>query len=80
MKSVLTGSYDNLPSVYVRQSEWIDQEGYESKDALFEVYVNDPSQVKSCDELITEVYLPIRKKANVLNRKENEYYDKSGAV
>ena len=80
LKSVLTGSYDNLPSVYARQSDWINQEGYESKDALFEVYVNDPSQVESYDELITEVYLPIRKKENVLNRKENAYYDKSGAV
>ena len=38
-----------------------EQNGYECTGALFEVYVTDPSQVTAEEELITEVYYPIRK-------------------
>ena len=39
-----------------------DRNGYENNDALFEVYVNDPEQVKTENDLITEVYYPVKKK------------------
>lgn len=58
----LKGSYEQLPSVYARQREWAEQEGYEGHQALYEVYVNDPSQVKELCELRTEIYYPVRKK------------------
>lgn len=61
LKTVLRGSYSSLPSVYARQLEWAEKEGYKSRDALFEVYVTDPSQVEAESELITEVYYPVRK-------------------
>jgi effector-binding domain-containing protein len=64
LKTVLYGSYSNLPSVYTRQREWAEKEGYESSNALYEVYVTDPSQVSKENELITEIYYPVKKKVS----------------
>lgn len=61
LKTVVKGSYSILPSVYAKQTKWAEQNGYECTGALFEVYVTDPSQVTAEEELITEVYYPIRK-------------------
>lgn len=61
LKTVLHGSYSNLTSVYAKQRKWAEQEGYKSSNALYEVYVNDPSQVASESDLITEVYYPVKK-------------------
>lgn len=41
LKTVLYGSYSNLPSVYMKQREWAEKQGYESRGALYEVYVTD---------------------------------------
>ncbi|TYQ18117.1 UNVERIFIED_CONTAM: DNA-binding transcriptional MerR regulator [Acetivibrio alkalicellulosi] len=62
LKTVLYGSYSNLSSVYTKQREWAEKEGYESNNALYEVYVTDPSQVSKESELITEIYYPVKKK------------------
>lgn len=62
LKTVVYGSYSNLSSVYTIQCEWAEREGYECSNALYEVYVTDPSQVSKESELITEVYYPIKKK------------------
>lgn len=62
LKTVLQGSYANLPSVYARQMEWAQMQGYVAADALFEVYVSDPSEKTSQQGLITEIYLPVKKK------------------
>ncbi len=64
LKTVLYGSYSNLSSVYTKQHEWAEKEGYESNNALYEVYVTDPSQVLKESELITEIYYPVKKKAS----------------
>ncbi|MBQ8999695.1 MAG: MerR family transcriptional regulator [Clostridium sp.] len=61
LKTVVKGPYSDLSSVYARQLEYAEKEGYEAKDALFEVYVTDPTTVESESELITEVYYPIKK-------------------
>ncbi len=61
LKTVLKGSYSDLSSVYAKQLEYAEKEGYEGKDALFEVYVNDPTQVESENDLITEIYYPVKK-------------------
>ena len=63
LKTVVHGSYSNLASVYAKQCEWAEKEGYECNNALYEAYVNDPSQVADERELITEVYYPVKKKA-----------------
>lgn len=62
LKTVLNGPYSELSSVYIKQLEYAEKEGYIGKDALFEVYVNDPTQVESEKDLITEVYYPVKKK------------------
>ena len=61
LKTVLKGSYSDLSSVYAKQHEYAEKEGYIAKDALFEVYVNDPTQVESENNLITEIYYPVKK-------------------
>ena len=61
LKTVLKGSYSDLSSVYAKQLEYAEKEGYIAKDALFEVYVNDPTQVESENNLITEIYYPVKK-------------------
>lgn len=60
LKTVLQGSYVNLPSVYVKQRRWAEQEGYVESGALYEVYVTDPSEAADETELITEVYSPVK--------------------
>lgn len=61
LKTVLHGDYSLLPSIYAKQCIWAQQHGYENQDALFEIYVNDPSSVASMDDMITEIYYPIYK-------------------
>lgn len=63
LKTVLNGSYSNLSSVYTKQREWAEKEGYESSNALYEVYVTDPSGVSQESDLITEIYYPVKKKS-----------------
>lgn len=65
LKTVLHGSYTSLPSVYAKQYTWADQNGYENNGALYEIYVTDPTQVSSEDDLVTEIYYPIKKKATI---------------
>lgn len=62
LKTVLHGSYSNLPSIYAKQREYAETEGYESTGVLYEVYVTDPSQVTDEDDLITKIYYPVKKK------------------
>ncbi len=64
LKTVVKGSYSNLSAVYAMQLKWAEKEGYQNTDALFEVYLTDPSQVAHESDLITEVYYPVKKKAN----------------
>ncbi len=62
LKTTIKGSYSLLPSAYAKQTTWAEQNGYECTGPLFEAYVTDPSQVTKEEELITEVYYPIRKR------------------
>lgn len=61
LKTVVRGAYSQLPSVYVKQIEWAEKERYQCTNALFEVYVTDPSQVENEQDNITEVYYPVKK-------------------
>ena len=61
LKTVVYGSYSQLSSVYAKQIEWAEKEGYENCNALYEVYVTSPSEVLQESELITEVYYPVKK-------------------
>ena len=55
-------TYSQLPSVYTKQIEWAKREGYENCNALYEVYVTNPTEASKEKELVTEVYYPVRKK------------------
>lgn len=64
LKTVVRGPYSELTSVYAKQTEWAEKEGYRCTNALFEVYVTDPSQVSDENDNITEVYYPVKKVSN----------------
>ena len=61
-KSVLKGSYSELTSVYAKLKEWVENEGYELVKSPYEVYVTDPDQATVPENIVTEVYFPIKKK------------------
>lgn len=61
LKTVVRGAYSELPSVYAKQVEWAKKEGYQNTNALFEVYITDPSQIADVKDNITEVYYPVKK-------------------
>lgn len=62
LKTILHGGYSNLPSIYAKQCEWAAQNGYENNGALYEVYITDSTQTSNEDELVTEIYYPVKKK------------------
>ena len=64
LKTVVQGSYSQLPSVYAKQIEWAKREGYENSNALYEVYVTDPAEVSKESGLVTEVYYPVKKRVS----------------
>ncbi len=64
LKTVVQGSYSQLPSVFAKQIEWANREGYENRNALYEVYVTDPTVVSKESELVTEVYYPVKKRVS----------------
>lgn len=61
LKTVVRGAYSELSSVYTKQIEWAEKEGYQNTNALFEVYITDPSQIADIKDNITEVYYPVKK-------------------
>ena len=61
LKTVVRGEYSELSSVYAKQIKWADKEGYKCTNALFEVYVTDPSRIEEPKDNITEVYYPVKK-------------------
>ncbi|GED71830.1 MerR family transcriptional regulator [Brevibacillus reuszeri] len=61
-RSVCKGAYSDLTSIYARLREWIEKEGYEMVKSPYEVYVTDPNLSKASEDMITEVYFPIKKK------------------
>ncbi|WP_429841849.1 MerR family transcriptional regulator [Brevibacillus sp. FIR094] len=61
-KSVCKGTYTELTAVYARLREWVENEGYELVRSPYEVYVTAPDQASVPEEIVTEVYFPVRKK------------------
>lgn len=61
-KSVIKGAYSELTSVYTKLREWIEREGYDLVQPPYEIYLTDPDQVTTPEDLVTEVYFPVKKK------------------
>jgi effector-binding domain-containing protein len=53
------GPYDQVGQAYVQIENWLKQNKRKANGAPFEVYLNDPSAVKSPAEIQTDVYQPI---------------------
>jgi len=63
-KSVVHGSYSDLTSVYAKLREWVENEGYVLVKSPYEVYVTDPNQATIPEDIVTEVYFPVKKKSS----------------
>ena len=61
-KTSLKGSYSELTSVYAKQREWAEKENYVVTKPPFDIYITNPYEIMTPEELITEVYLPVMKK------------------
>lgn len=61
-KSVLKGPYAKLTSVYAKLREWVEDEDYELAQSPYEVYITDHQQAGVPEDIVTEVYFPIKKK------------------
>lgn len=61
IKTVVRGAYSELSSVYAKQREWAEKEGFKCNNAPYEAYVTDPSQIADEEVNITEVYYPVKK-------------------
>jgi len=53
------GPYDELGLAYHCLFAWIQEHGYQQRDAMREIYKNDPAETEP-NELLTEVILPIK--------------------
>lgn len=53
------GPYDKIGPVYGRLFAWIAEHGHRPAGPPREVYLNGPDQVRSADEYITELVVPI---------------------
>ena len=53
------GPYDQVGEAYIKIGTWLKENNLKSIGSPFEVYVNDPSMVKSPDEIQTDVYQPV---------------------
>ncbi|WBW97732.1 MerR family transcriptional regulator [Oceanirhabdus sp. W0125-5] len=61
-KSVLKGPYSELTSVFAKLSEWVENEGYELVKSPYEKYLTNPYQASIPEDIVTEVYFPVKKK------------------
>jgi DNA-binding transcriptional MerR regulator/predicted transcriptional regulator YdeE len=61
-KSSLKGPYPQLTSVYAKLREWVQNEGYALVKSPYEVYISDPNQATVPEDIVTEVYFPVKKK------------------
>lgn len=59
-KATLEGPYTELPAVYTKLQQWVEQEGYTPVSEAYEVYQTDPGQTAP-EENRTEIYLPVEK-------------------
>jgi effector-binding domain-containing protein len=53
------GPYDKVGQAYLKIQNWMKENKRKGKGSPFEVYLNDPSAVKSPSEIRTDIYQPI---------------------
>lgn len=62
VKSTLNGSYASITSIYARQQEWAESNGYDFIKSPFELYITEPNATNNPDDYITEIYYPVIKR------------------
>lgn len=55
------GPYSKLGKAYAAVMKWMEENRYQISYAPFDVYVSDPQKVKNPEELVTQVWFPIKK-------------------
>lgn len=53
------GPYDQVGNAYVKIESWLKENKRKARGNPFEVYLNDPSALKSPSEIRTDIYQPI---------------------
>lgn len=60
LKITYVGPYEGSEAAHMALNSYIENNGKEYAGSPWEVYVNDPMEVKDPNELITEIYYPIK--------------------
>jgi len=53
------GPYPGMPKAYQFLSDWVKENGYETKEVVYEIYFNDPA-VTPPQELTTQIFLLLK--------------------
>lgn len=61
IKSRLIGSYSEITSVYARQRQWAENNGYDLIKSPYDVYVTTPYDIDRIEDMKTDIYYPIKK-------------------
>ena len=56
------GSYTRITDVYAAVIAWMEANGYEPAEPMFNIYHVSPHETQNPDEFITEICYPVRKK------------------
>ena len=55
-------SYTQITDVYAAVIAWMEANGYEPAEPMFNIYHVSPHETQKPDEFVTEICYPIRKK------------------
>lgn len=55
------GAYSKMGKAYAAILKWIEDNQYQIACAPFDIYLSDPQKVKNPEELVTQVWFPIKK-------------------
>jgi hypothetical protein len=56
------GSYTQITDVYAAVIAWMEANGYEPAEPMFNIYHVSPHETQNPDEFVTEICYPVRKK------------------
>ncbi len=54
------GPYEALAETYDKVQSWIQENGYQAKDDMWETYLTNPCEVPDKSEWMTEIFWPIK--------------------
>ena len=56
------GSYTQITDVYAAVIAWMEANGYEAAEPMFNIYHVSPHETQNPDEFVTEICYPVKKK------------------